>query len=111
MTEESWIAKDPRAQKPRAMGTRGSFAGESGANQQAPPQPNSFLLVQAYAWRGLMAASRIRSTAVAASSDCEAWPYLDEGVLRPSRSRKVCMTCHWFRHHAGAECIPVLTCH
>ena len=20
------------------------------------------------------------------------------------------MTCHWFRHHAGTECIPVLTC-
>jgi hypothetical protein len=48
--------------------------------------------------------------AVLAESDCESWPYLDEGVLRSSRSRKVCMTCHWFRHHAGAECIPVLTC-
>ena len=35
----------------------------------------------------------------------------DGGVLDPSRSSKVCMTCHWFRHHAGAECIPVLTCH
>ena len=57
-----------------------------------------------------MAASRIRATSVAAGSDCEAWPYLDEDVLRSSRSRKVCMTCHWFRHHAGAECIPVLTC-
>ena len=57
-----------------------------------------------------MAASRIRPTAVAAGSDCEAWPYLDEDVLRPSRSRKVCMTCHWFRHHPGADCIPVLTC-
>ena len=45
-----------------------------------------------------------------AHGDCEAWPYLDKGVLRPSRSRKVCMTCHWFRHHAGAECIPLLTC-
>jgi hypothetical protein len=20
------------------------------------------------------------------------------------------MTCHWFRHHAGVNCIPVLTC-
>ena len=20
------------------------------------------------------------------------------------------MTCHWFRHHAGVHCIPVLTC-
>ena len=96
--------------KPRAPMARGSFADESGANQSAPPQLNPFLLVQVYAWRGLMAASRIRPTAVAASSDCEAWPFLDEGVLRPSRSRKVCMTCHWFRHHAGVECIPVLTC-
>ena len=41
-----------------------------------------------------MAVSRIRATSVAAGSDCEAWPYLDEDVLRPSRSRKVCMTCH-----------------
>jgi hypothetical protein len=40
----------------------------------------------------------------------EEWPYLDEEVLRRSRSRKVCMTCHWFRHHAGASGIPVLTC-
>ena len=30
----------------------------------------------------------------------------DGGVLDPSRSSKVCMTCHWFRHHAGAECSP-----
>jgi hypothetical protein len=21
------------------------------------------------------------------------------------------MTCHWFRHHAGVNCIPVLACH
>ena len=40
----------------------------------------------------------------------EEWPYLDEGTLVKTRSRKVCMTCHWFRHHAGVNCIPVLTC-
>ena len=40
----------------------------------------------------------------------EEWPYLDEGTLLRARSRKVCMTCHWFRHHAGVNCIPVLTC-
>jgi hypothetical protein len=40
----------------------------------------------------------------------EEWPYLDEGTLLKARSRKVCMTCHWFRHHAGVNCIPVLTC-
>jgi len=70
-----------------------------------------------YACRSLvMALSRSRSArsvaaAVEAAGDCEAWPYLDEDVLRPSRSRKVCMTCHWFRYHPGADCIPVLTCH
>ena len=40
----------------------------------------------------------------------EEWPYLEEAVLLKTRSRKVCMTCHWFRHHAGVNCIPVLTC-
>ena len=40
----------------------------------------------------------------------EEWPYLDEVVLLKTRSRKVCMTCHWFRHHAGVNCIQVLTC-
>jgi len=40
----------------------------------------------------------------------EAWSYLDDSVLRSSRSRKVCMTCHWFRHQAGVNCIPELTC-
>ena len=40
----------------------------------------------------------------------DAWPYLDEGILLKTRSRKVCMTCHWFRHHAGVNAIPVLTC-
>ena len=28
-----------------------------------------------------------------------------------TRSRKVCMTCHFFRHHPSPECIPLLTCH
>jgi hypothetical protein len=40
----------------------------------------------------------------------EEWPFLDQQVLVPSRSRKVCMTCHWFRHHSGVNCIPLLTC-
>jgi len=40
----------------------------------------------------------------------EEWPYLDSEVLVKTRSRKVCMTCHWFRHHAGVNCIPLLTC-
>ncbi|MCX5930313.1 MAG: hypothetical protein NTW83_00370 [Cyanobacteria bacterium] len=29
----------------------------------------------------------------------EEWSFLDQDVLRPSRSRKVCMTCHWFYCH------------
>ena len=41
----------------------------------------------------------------------EGWAYLDDGVLIASRSRQVCMTCHFFRHHPGPECIPLLTCH
>jgi hypothetical protein len=40
----------------------------------------------------------------------EEWPYLDGEVLVASRSHKVCMTCHWFRHYAGVNCIPLLTC-
>ena len=40
----------------------------------------------------------------------EQWSYLDEEVLVASRSGKVCLTCHFFRHHAGVNCIPVLTC-
>ena len=39
----------------------------------------------------------------------EEWSYLDEGTLFKTRSRKVCMTCHWFRHHAGVNGILVLT--
>ena len=40
----------------------------------------------------------------------EKWHHLDEGHLLNTRSSKVCMTCHWFRHHAGVNCILVLTC-
>jgi hypothetical protein len=40
----------------------------------------------------------------------EEWSYLDSEVMLKTRSRKVCMSCHWFRHHAGVSCIPVLTC-
>jgi hypothetical protein len=32
-------------------------------------------------------------------------------VLRSSRSRQACMTCHFFRHHPGLNGIPLLTCH
>jgi len=43
--------------------------------------------------------------------EIEEWPWLDQEVLRHSRSRQVCMTCHFFRHHPGPNCIPLLTCH
>ena len=39
----------------------------------------------------------------------EEWSHLDEAVVLKTRSRMVCTTCHWFRHHAGVNCIPVLT--
>ena len=42
------------------------------------------------------------------STPKEEWPHLDQQVLRStrnrSRSRKVCFTCHWFRHQAGPNC-------
>lgn len=40
----------------------------------------------------------------------EDWPYLDQEMLEPTRSRMVCMTCHWFRHHVVPNGIPMLTC-
>ncbi|MCX5956154.1 MAG: galactose oxidase [Cyanobacteria bacterium] len=56
--------------------------------------------------RGARSASR----SAADDGGYEQWPYLDEEVLVASRSRKVCLTCHFFRHHAGVNCIPLLTC-
>ena len=41
---------------------------------------------------------------------CEVRPDLGQELLLPSRSGKVCVPCHWFRHHAGAQCMPLLTC-
>ena len=40
----------------------------------------------------------------------EEWPFLDQEVLVQARSHKVCMTCHWFQHQAGVNCIPLLSC-
>ena len=62
-----------------------------------------------------MAPSRIKSLTpgrdpAAGEIPIDAWPNPDEAVLISSRSRKVSMTCHFFRHHAGVNCIPVLTC-
>ena len=52
--------------------------------------------------------SRLQPSRIDAIED---WPWLDQDVLRSSRSRQVCMTCHFFRHHRGPNCIPLLTCH
>jgi hypothetical protein len=52
--------------------------------------------------------SRLQPSRMEAIED---WPWLDQEVLRTSRSRQVCMTCHFFRHHPGPNCIPLLTCH
>ena len=70
------------------------------------------VLVQVYASGAVMGVPLPRPAALAAQleTSVEHWPYLDEGTLLKTRSRKVCMTCHWFRHHAGVNCIPVLTC-
>ena len=62
-----------------------------------------------------MPSSRVKSLTpssnpAAGEIPIDAWPYLDEEVLLSSRSRQVCITCHWFRHHAGVNCIPLLTC-
>lgn len=40
----------------------------------------------------------------------EGWSLLSPSVLRGSHSRKVCMTCHFFRHRAVEGGIPLLTC-
>jgi hypothetical protein len=44
------------------------------------------------------------------SEPLEDWPYLNAEQLMRSRSRRVCMTCHWFRHHGGPDGVPLLTC-
>jgi len=96
MTVEQWAAKGSLA--PKAPGAHGPGLLCLTGDSVAARQPIQFLLVQTYACKELaMALSRSRasqSVAPVAQGDCEAWSYLDQGVLRPSRSRKVCMTCH-----------------
>jgi hypothetical protein len=45
------------------------------------------------------------------SEGLTAWPYLGPERLLQCRSSRVCLTCHWFRHHADGEGIPLLSCH
>lgn len=51
--------------------------------------------------------SSLETKPVGNEATVKEWPYLDEVVLRTSR--KVCLTCHFFRHHACAICISLLT--
>ena len=53
---------------------------------------------------------RLQQVGWAASirKEVHAWRLLDEPLLLKTRSRKVCMSCHWYRHHAGVNRIPVL---
>ncbi|MCP9889411.1 hypothetical protein KBY96_15965 [Cyanobium sp. ATX 6A2] len=39
----------------------------------------------------------------------EGWPYRDEGMLLQTLSRKVCITCHCFRHESGVNGSPLVT--
>jgi hypothetical protein len=57
-----------------------------------------------------MACVHLSRTAGSRDEPIEEWPYLDQQVLAASRRGKVCLTCHFFRHHAGVNCIPLLTC-
>ena len=68
------------------------------------------VLVQAYACCGCHGAGPASRLQPPRTDVIEDWPYLDEAVLLNTRSRKVYMTCYRFRHHAGLNCIPVLTC-
>jgi hypothetical protein len=56
-------------------------------------------------------AATARGLGYARSASIEDWPWLDQQVLRTSRSLQVCMTCLLFRHHPGPDGIPLLTCH
>lgn len=71
------------------------------------------MLVQVYASRGRMGMAGSRGSSSLGQrldTPIEEWPYLNGEVLVSARSRRVCMTCHWFRHLAGVNCIPLLTC-
>ena len=88
----------------------------TGTEHSTPRQIRSLLLVQAYFFNAsTMAPSRVpfralSKDAAAGEIPIDSWPYLDEEVLLSSSSRQVCITCHWFSHHAGVNCIPLLTC-
>jgi hypothetical protein len=49
-------------------------------------------------------------TAARPAAPAEEWDHLDVGVLKPSRSGAVCITCQHFRYEVGRHCVTVLTC-
>jgi len=49
-------------------------------------------------------------TAPDALTHPEEWDYLERGVLRPSRTSAVCITCEHFRYEVGEHCVTLLTC-
>jgi len=108
------VGANKAAHHRRVVATWGSAWGRARAGQNHTPFASTGVLRAGV----VVAASppRSRGTRVAPSPAAddggyEEWPYLDEEVLVARRSRKVCMTCHWFRHHSGVNGIPVLTCH
>lgn len=50
--------------------------------------------------------SRLEPSRIDAVED---WPWLDQDVLRSSRSRQVCITSHFFRHQHPADRSNVAT--
>jgi hypothetical protein len=40
----------------------------------------------------------------------EEWEFLEWGVLEPSATSAVCITCRHFRYEVGKHCVTVLTC-
>ena len=69
------------------------------------------VLVQVYLRRSLMVPVPLTHDQPSRYEPVEEWPWLDQGILIASRSRQVCLTCHFFRHHPGPNCIPLLSCH
>ena len=86
------------------------------ATQDTTRQQSAVLLVLVYSSMISMTSARLRSATSSVGAvgtelgACEVWPDQGQEVLLPSRSRKVCVPCHWFRHHAGAQSMPLLTC-
>ena len=49
-------------------------------------------------------------TASTALTHAEEWGDLEWGVLQPSATGAVCITCQHFRYEVGRHCVTLLTC-